>query len=510
MTERLTLPVLPLREVVLFPGVTAPIGAGRPGTLRAIEAALDDDRRSSSPSRSGTTSRAVNADVLYTIGTVARIGQIQRGLGGVQLLLQGEQRAIALQYTEKDGYLAAVVRDGGGDAAARRRRTRPSWRCTARRASAPPSWARSRGLPEEVVQQVLDRRQRARPVRRPRRRLHRHHPAAAAGAARDALRRGAAAPRAGARAAPDRRARRAGGHQVAGPGGAGRAAARDVPARAAQGDPARSWARTTSVEELEELREKLDELELPEEARKEVERELGRLERIGRESMEAQVIRTYLECIAELPWNERSEDHLDLNRGAGDPRRGPLRARRREGPRAGVPRGAAAARSRSSGRTGAATAGCRRGRPRRPSRRRRARPSGRRAVARSRRSDAEAREQAQGPDPALRRPAGRRQDVDRQVDRARDGAGVRAHLARRRARRGRHPRPPAHLRRRHARSHHPGHEAGGHQEPGLPARRGRQARRVVPGRPGVARCSRCSTRRRTTRSPITTSACRST
>ena len=36
MAERLTLPVLPLREVVLFPGVTAPIGAGRPATLRAI------------------------------------------------------------------------------------------------------------------------------------------------------------------------------------------------------------------------------------------------------------------------------------------------------------------------------------------------------------------------------------------------------------------------------------------------------------------------------------------
>src|SRR5947208_388286 len=39
MSERMTLPVLPLREVVLFPGVTQPIGAGRPSTLRAIEAA---------------------------------------------------------------------------------------------------------------------------------------------------------------------------------------------------------------------------------------------------------------------------------------------------------------------------------------------------------------------------------------------------------------------------------------------------------------------------------------
>src|SRR5690242_5616765 len=64
--------------------------------------------------------------------------------------------------------------------------------------------------------------------------------------------------------------------------------------------------------EIEELREKLTKLELPKEARQEVERELGRLERTGRESMEGQVIRTYLEWIAELPWNTRSDDNLDL------------------------------------------------------------------------------------------------------------------------------------------------------------------------------------------------------
>jgi ATP-dependent Lon protease len=64
--------------------------------------------------------------------------------------------------------------------------------------------------------------------------------------------------------------------------------------------------------EIGELREKLNKLELPKEARQEVEREIGRLERAGRESMEAQVIRTYLEWIAELPWNNRSDDNLDL------------------------------------------------------------------------------------------------------------------------------------------------------------------------------------------------------
>src|SRR5204862_66391 len=64
--------------------------------------------------------------------------------------------------------------------------------------------------------------------------------------------------------------------------------------------------------EITELREKLSKLELPDEARREVDRELGRLERSGRESMEAQVIRTYLEWVSELPWNERSDDSLDL------------------------------------------------------------------------------------------------------------------------------------------------------------------------------------------------------
>ncbi len=64
--------------------------------------------------------------------------------------------------------------------------------------------------------------------------------------------------------------------------------------------------------EIEELRERLEDLELPEEAREEVGRELRRLERVNRESAEAQVIRTYLEWIADLPWNKRSEDRLDI------------------------------------------------------------------------------------------------------------------------------------------------------------------------------------------------------
>jgi ATP-dependent Lon protease len=70
-------------------------------------------------------------------------------------------------------------------------------------------------------------------------------------------------------------------------------------------------------DEQEDLRAKIEALELPELARKEVDRELNRLGRLSRESMEAQVVRNFLETIIELPWNTRTEDHLDIPK-AGD------------------------------------------------------------------------------------------------------------------------------------------------------------------------------------------------
>src|SRR2546425_5814165 len=86
MSERLTLPVLPLREIVLFPGVSTPIGAGRPSTLRAIEAALKSESRLIFAVSQRDNVEHVTPAALYTTGTLAKISQIQRRLGGVQLL----------------------------------------------------------------------------------------------------------------------------------------------------------------------------------------------------------------------------------------------------------------------------------------------------------------------------------------------------------------------------------------------------------------------------------------
>jgi ATP-dependent Lon protease len=300
-----------LRGTVIFPGLTAPIAAGRPGTLRAIEAALKGDRLVFAVAQKDNTDEP-NPEILYSMGVVARIGQIQRGLGGVQLLLQGELRATSLQYTMAEGYLTAVVthveeqapldeKDPAFEALYKEIRERAG------------ELGERRGLPEEVVHQVLDS------VTEPGRFAD-----LVAGyleltvAEKQGLLENLSV---------EDRLRRVLVHvqrhislleaqediksQVQEELGERQ---REMFLREQMRAIQKELGDDDSSKEIEELRGKLAKLELPKEARTEVERELGRLERAGRESMEAQVIRTYLEWIAELPWSTRSDDQLDLNR----------------------------------------------------------------------------------------------------------------------------------------------------------------------------------------------------
>jgi ATP-dependent Lon protease len=66
--------------------------------------------------------------------------------------------------------------------------------------------------------------------------------------------------------------------------------------------------------EIDELRKRIGEADLPDEVRKEAERELGRLERVPSASPEHGIVRGYLELIAELPWKKTTEDVIDLGR----------------------------------------------------------------------------------------------------------------------------------------------------------------------------------------------------
>jgi ATP-dependent Lon protease len=65
-------------------------------------------------------------------------------------------------------------------------------------------------------------------------------------------------------------------------------------------------------EDIVELKEQLDKAELPEAVQKEVDRELSRLARMSANASDYQVARAYLELVAELPWQQQTEDQLDL------------------------------------------------------------------------------------------------------------------------------------------------------------------------------------------------------
>ena len=314
MPDRLTLPVLPLRDVVLFPGVTTVIGVGRPTTLKAIEAAVkSEDRLIFAVSQRENVDRVTPA-VLYTMGTVARLGQVQRGLNGVQILLHGERRSTAVHYTEADGHLSTVVRDAPDLPPLNEQD--PTfiglYREVRERAA---ELGQKSGLPEEVVKQVLAEVTDAgrladlvaghielKPAER--------QSLLETLAVEERLRRVLVQVQ---RQIGVLEAQEEIKSQVQEELGERQ---REMFLREQMKAIRKELGEEDEGTEVAELRKRLEALELPEAARKEVERELSRLERAGRESMEAQVIRTYLETVAELPWSTRAEESLDLKRAA--------------------------------------------------------------------------------------------------------------------------------------------------------------------------------------------------
>jgi len=319
MTEHsaLSLPVVPMRNAVLFPGVAFPISAGRSGTLRAIEAALADPGRQVFAVAQRSDSESVSPSELYTIGTIATLGSVQRGLGGIRLVLEGKSRGIALRFApHKRGYLEATVQEAREMRAIDPRD--PAFAGLHREArERAAELGKKLGLPDEAVEQILAE------VDEPGRLAdlvagYLDVPTSEKQVLLETL-------------SIEDRLRRVLVHVQ-----------RQIDVLSVQEDIQSKVKEEIGTrqrelylreqmkaiqkelgegdgngdESLKELRTKLDGLTLPDEARKEVEREWQRLTRIGRESMESQVIRTYLETIAELPWNERSDEKLDVSEAA--------------------------------------------------------------------------------------------------------------------------------------------------------------------------------------------------
>src|SRR6476620_3830037 len=108
MSERQILPVLPLRGTVIFPGLTVPISVGREASVRAVEAAMKGDHRIFAVAQREDVEKP-SPKVLYVMGVIARITQIQRTPTGAQLLIEGEGRATALEYRPDEDFMRVVA-----------------------------------------------------------------------------------------------------------------------------------------------------------------------------------------------------------------------------------------------------------------------------------------------------------------------------------------------------------------------------------------------------------------
>ncbi|HUP89160.1 MAG TPA: endopeptidase La [Longimicrobiales bacterium] len=311
MTKRITLPVLPMRDTVVFPGVAVPISAGRPGTVEAIEKALAADRRLFAVCQRENVDD-VDSSNLYEMGVIVRVLQVQKSNQGFQLLIQGEERARALNYQRVGPSMlqteAWVVEDEENhdhpDAAFialdRELRDRSA------------ELGRQRGMSPEALSQIV------RGVDDPgafsdlvafylempsteKQALLELFPIAERmrrvliGVERDLLRIEAQ------QDIQQKVQEELGDRQ------------REMMLREQMKAIQKDLGEADDATELEELKERIAALDLTEEARKEIDRELHRLERTNPQSAEYQVIRTYLDYVIELPWGDRTDDKIVLN-----------------------------------------------------------------------------------------------------------------------------------------------------------------------------------------------------
>ncbi|MGQ0814058.1 MAG: endopeptidase La [Gemmatimonadota bacterium] len=309
MGKRLTLPVLPMRDTVVFPGVAVPISAGRPGTVEAIEKALQADRRLFAVCQRENVDD-VAPENLYEMGIIVRILQVQKSSQGFQLLIQGEERARSLNYQlvgpsmlQAEAWIIededVPTRDAAFIALDRELRDRSA------------ELGRERGMSPEALSQIV------RGVDDPgafadlvafylempsheKQALLELFPVAERmrrvliGVERDLL-------RIEAQQDIQQKVQEELGERQ-----------REMMLREQMKAIQKELGEADEAGDLEELKEQVAALELSEAARKEIDREMSRLERTNPQSAEYQVIRTYLDYVIELPWSERTDDKIVL------------------------------------------------------------------------------------------------------------------------------------------------------------------------------------------------------
>ena len=110
MKTTIELPLLPLRDVVVYPHMVIPLFVGREKSIEALEAAMAGDKQILLLAQRNPADDDPGEDALYRVGTVATVLQLLKLPDGtVKVLVEGEQRGAVERFMEVDGHLRAEV-----------------------------------------------------------------------------------------------------------------------------------------------------------------------------------------------------------------------------------------------------------------------------------------------------------------------------------------------------------------------------------------------------------------
>src|SRR5487761_2720977 len=109
--ETKKLPMMPIRDVVIFPHMMTPFVVGRESSVRALEEALAGDKKIFLATQHDASVDEPRPDEIYSVGTVANIVQsLKLPDGNIKVLVEGVERAKVVTVSEDEGYFRAVVK----------------------------------------------------------------------------------------------------------------------------------------------------------------------------------------------------------------------------------------------------------------------------------------------------------------------------------------------------------------------------------------------------------------
>ncbi|MGA8938509.1 MAG: endopeptidase La [Acidobacteriaceae bacterium] len=110
------LPMMPIREMVIFPHMMTPFVVGRESSVRALEEALNGDRRIFLATQHDASVDEPTPDDIYTVGVIGNIVQsVRMPDGNIKVLVEGVERARASEINDNDGFFVATVKTSNAE-----------------------------------------------------------------------------------------------------------------------------------------------------------------------------------------------------------------------------------------------------------------------------------------------------------------------------------------------------------------------------------------------------------